>query len=137
MLLNFRWMEETFDDKTCTNAIWRNLGDTVAVQYIGKDEENIYEKRKFDEICRKAEEFYKLPRKLKEEEINKIKNEKEMNNFKKEKLEKLAKQNWDKFYLRNSDKFYKDREWTQLDFVKYLPDAFDSSVIQLFLIVFY
>ncbi|CAI4224689.1 unnamed protein product [Auanema sp. JU1783] len=55
------------------------------------------------------------PRELTEDDVEKLKKQTFVSDFKKNKLENEAQKNWDKFYNRNTDKFFKDRNWSPED----------------------
>lgn len=58
-----------------------------------------------------------VPRKLSEEELNKLSVDHIcLSEFKQQNLEAEAQKNWDLFYKRNTTKFFKDRHWTKREF---------------------
>ncbi|CAI5444257.1 unnamed protein product [Caenorhabditis angaria] len=61
-------------------------------------------------------------RELSEDDLEKLKKQTTVNDFKKNKLEIEARRNWDKFYHRNKDNFFKDRNWSSEDLKIICPD---------------
>ncbi|CAI5444255.1 unnamed protein product [Caenorhabditis angaria] len=73
-----------------------------------------------------AEGFYSYSsqdsRESSEDDLEKLKKQTTVNDFKKNKLEIEARRNWDKFYHRNKDNFFKDRNWSSEDLKIICPD---------------
>jgi len=66
---------------------------------------------------------FKNPRTLTADEELKLQKQKEMTDFKKNKLEIEAQKNWNKFYKRNGSNFFKDRHWTRSEFSDIFNDV--------------
>lgn len=63
------------------------------------------------------------PAQISDDELNRLSQMPNMNEFQRQKLEKDAKKNWDLFYKRNGDRFFKNRYWTRHEF----QELFDVS----------
>lgn len=55
-----------------------------------------------------------------EQELEKLKKDKLLSDFQRNKLEVEAKRNWDLFYKRNQTNFFKDRHWITREFPELL-----------------
>ena len=74
----------------------------------------------------------KEARKLTEEEIEKLKNDKQLvSEFKHKKFELDAKKNWDLFYRRNKTNFFKDRYWTFREFEELNADSQYKTLLEI------
>ena len=62
------------------------------------------------------------PRNLTSGEIEKLRKEECISDYKKCKLENEAKKNWDLFYKRNSTNFFKDRHWLTREFPELIEE---------------
>ncbi|XP_012692944.2 tRNA N(3)-methylcytidine methyltransferase METTL6 [Clupea harengus] len=53
---------------------------------------------------------------LSQDEMDRLKDDRVVSEYKQQKLEKEAQKNWDLFYKRNTTNFFKDRHWTTREF---------------------
>lgn len=66
---------------------------------------------------------FKVPRSLTPKEEEMLQKQKEMTNFKKNKLEVDACKNWQTFYRLNRSHFFKDRHWSKQEFENIFNDV--------------